>query len=170
MNDTPAPTQTIDVGADRIGYRSIGRGSPIVLANRMRGTLDTWDPLFLATLAQEHEVITFDYPGVGYSTGKLPGDIGDAAHFVDDFTRALGIGPYASLGWSWGGMVAQALVLARPERVTHGIFVGTNPPGAVEIQIQQAFLDRAFKPINDLDDEIVLFFEPKSEASRAAAK
>lgn len=171
MNDmTLAPTQTVDVGANTIAFRRTGHGSPIVLSNRMRGTIDTWDPLFLDGLAREHTVIVFDYPGVGYSTGTFPGDIGIAANIVDDFTRALGLERYAALGWSWGGTVAQALVLAHPDRATHGIFLATNPPGAVEIPIQQAFLDRAFKPVNDLDDEIVLFFEPKSAASRAAAK
>ena len=32
------------------------------------------------------------------------------------------------------------------------------------------WLERALKPINDLGDEEILFFEPKSEASRRAAK
>lgn len=36
--------------------------------------------------------------------------------------------------------------------------------------MEQAFLDSALKPINDFNDEIVLFFEPKSTDSREAAK
>ncbi|WP_198173794.1 alpha/beta fold hydrolase [Lysobacter soli] len=57
-----AETRYVQVDGDRIAYRRIGSGSPIVLANRMRGTLDTWDPLFLDTLARNHTVITFDTP------------------------------------------------------------------------------------------------------------
>jgi hypothetical protein len=45
------PPQYVTVQGNRIGYRAIGQGAPLVLANRMRGTLDTWDPLFLDTLA-----------------------------------------------------------------------------------------------------------------------
>jgi pimeloyl-ACP methyl ester carboxylesterase len=36
--------------------------------------------------------------------------------------------------------------------------------------VEQIFLDTAYKPYNDLADEIILFFEPISEVSRAAAK
>ena len=74
------------------------------------------------------------------------------------------------LGWSWGGTVAQTFLVEHPGRATHVVLIGTTPPGKGQVPIQPAFLERAFKPVNDLDDEIVLFFEPRSEASRAAAK
>lgn len=165
-----AENNYVQVNGNRIAYRTIGSGSPIVLANRMRGTLDTWDPLFLDTLAEHHTVITFDYPGVGYSTGVLPDDIGRVADFVNDFATAINLDTFAMLGWSWGGFTTQTLVLDQPERVTHAILVGTNPPGPDQLPIQQVFIERAMKPVNDLDDEEVLFFEPKSEFSRMAAK
>ena len=165
-----ARTQYIDVGGDRIAYRAIGSGSPIVAVTRMRGTLDTWDPLFLDTLAKSHRVITVDWPGVGYSKGTLPADMGQAAAFIDAFTRAMKIDRYAVMGWSWGGLASQALVTDKPERLTHAILVGTHPPGPPLQDISPAFLERAFKPVNDLADEEVLFFEPASEASRVAAK
>ncbi|HJU39431.1 MAG TPA: alpha/beta hydrolase [Tahibacter sp.] len=164
-----APTKFVAVGADRIAYRTIGSGPPIVLVTRMRGTIDTWDPLFLDTLARHRTVVTVDYPGVGHSAGTLPDDVGKAAAFVDDFATAIRLDRYAILGWSWGGLVAQALVVERPARVTHAVLVGTNPPGAVEHAIQAVFIERAVKPVNDLADEEVLFFEPASDASRAAA-
>ncbi|MDR7134374.1 pimeloyl-ACP methyl ester carboxylesterase [Lysobacter niastensis] len=165
-----AQNQYVQVNGNKIAYRSIGSGSPIVLANRMRGTLDTWDPLFLDKLAERHTVITFDYPGVGYSTGTLPDDLGKVASFVNDFTTAIKLDKFAMLGWSWGGFTTQTLLLDKPERVTHAILVGTNPPGPGQIPIQQVFIERAMKPVNDLDDEEVLFFDPKSEFSRSAAK
>jgi pimeloyl-ACP methyl ester carboxylesterase len=115
-------------------------------------------------------VVTFDYPGIGYSAGQLPDDIGKAASFVADFANALGIDRFAMMGWSWGGATAQAVMLDQPQRVTHAIILGANPPGPVERPIQQAFIERALKPVNDLADEEVLFFEPKSEFSRRAAK
>lgn len=165
-----AENQYVQVNGNTIAYRSIGSGSPIVLANRMRGTLDTWDPLFLDKLAERHTVITFDYPGVGYSSGTLPDDLGQVASFVNDFTTAIKLDKFAMLGWSWGGFTTQTLLLDQPERVTHAILVGTNPPGPGQLPIQQVFIERAMKPVNDLDDEEVLFFEPKSAFSRAAAK
>lgn len=142
----------------------------MLLLNRMRGTLDTWDPLFLDALAQSNQVIAVDYPGVGYSGGALPQEIGLASDFTLAFADALGIERFALLGWSWGGTVAQTFLVEHPHRATHVVLIGTAPPGPGGVAIQPAFLERAFKPVNDLADEIVLFFEPGSEESRAAAK
>ena len=165
-----AATRFVTVNGDQIAYRKVGSGSPVVLANRMRGTLDTWDPLFIDSLAQHHTVITFDYPGVGYSSGTLPGEMSELASVIGDFARAIDLRKFTMGGWSWGGLVAQALIIDSPELVTHGLLIGTNPPGHNELPIRQVFLDRALKPVNDLDDEEVLFFEPASERSRQAAK
>lgn len=164
-----APNQFIEVEGNRIAYRAIGSGAPMILLTRMRGTLDTWDPLFLDELAKTNRVITVDYPGVGYSTGTLPPNIGDVADFVAAFADGMGLDRFVIAGWSWGGTVAQTFLVEHPGRATHAVLIGTAPPGEV-VPIQPAFLERAFKPVNDLDDEIVLFFEPKSAASRAAAK
>ncbi len=165
-----APNQFVEVAGNRIAYRAIGQGNPMILLTRMRGTLDTWDPLFLDELANSNRVITVDYPGVGYSTGTLPPEIGDVADFVAIFADAMGLERFVLTGWSWGGTVAQTFLVEHPGRATHAILIGTAPPGKGAVPIQQAFLDRAFKTVNDLDDEIVLFFEPKSTISRAAAK
>jgi pimeloyl-ACP methyl ester carboxylesterase len=165
-----AETRYVNVGDERLAYRSIGHGSEIILTTRMRGTLDTWDPLFLDQLAERHTVITVDYPGVGYSPGSMPGDVGVIADLILRFATRIGVDRFAVLGWSWGGLVAQALLLEDPARVTHGILIGTNPPAPNPHPMQQIFIERAFKPVNDLDDEEVLFFEPTSTLSRAAAK
>ena len=164
------PTQFVQVGSDKIGYRDIGKGSPMVLLTRMRGTLDTWDPLFLDELAKHNRVISVDYPGVGYSSGKLPAGISQAAEFVVAFGNAMKLDRFILMGWSWGGTVAQTVVVDHPGRVTHAILVATAPPGKNPVAFQQAFLDRAFKPVNDLDDETVLFFDPRYKISRDAAK
>lgn len=151
-----APTLFVPVGTDQVGYRDIGKGLPMVLITRMRGTIDTWDPLFLDELAKHNRVISVDYPGVGYSSGKLPAGIGEAADFVVAFADAMKLDKFILMGWSWGGTVAQTVVV--------------DYPGRVPVAIQQAFLDRAFKPVNDLDDETVLFFDPRYKVSREAAK
>ncbi|MFV5703267.1 alpha/beta fold hydrolase [Flavobacterium sp. XS2P12] len=165
-----AKTKFAEVEGRKLAYRSIGKGTPIILINRFRGTLDTWDPLFLDKVAEKHTVITFEYTGIGSSTGTLPTDITLVAKDVKDLADYLKIKKAAVLGWSYGGLVAQAVTLLYPDLVTHSILLGTGPPGKNEIPLEQAFLDVALKPINNFDDEIVLFFEPKSEVSVAAAK
>jgi len=165
-----ASNQFTDVAGNRIAYRTIGHGAPMILLTRMRGTIDTWDPLFLDELAKSNRVITVDYPGVGYSSGALPPEIGGVADFVAAFADAMDLHTFVLAGWSWGGMVTQTFLVEHPGRATHAVLIGTTPPGPSVVPIQQAFLDRAFKTVNDLDDEIVLFFEPDSAHSRTAAK
>jgi len=165
-----APTQFVEITGKRIAYRSIGQGAPMIVLNRMRGTLDTWDPLFLDELAKSNRIVTVDYPGVGYSAGALPPEIGQVASFVAAFADALGLERFVLAGWSWGGTVAQTFLVEHPGRATHAVLIGTAPPGKGRVPIQQAFLDRALKPVNDFDDEVVLFFEPNSAVSRSAAR
>lgn len=167
---TAAETRTVQVGSDRIAYRQLGSGTPIVLVNRFRGTLDTWDPAFLDALARKHTVILFELPGVGYSQGTQPESMEQAVASLDGFAEALGLQTFDLLGWSWGGLLAQAYLIDRPARVGRVVLLATNPPGKNEIPLQPAFLDRALKPVNDLADEEVLFFEPASALSRDRAR
>ncbi|TCC98543.1 alpha/beta fold hydrolase [Pedobacter hiemivivus] len=163
-------TKLVEVEGRKLAYRSIGKGTPIIFVNRFRGTLDTWDPLFLDKMAENFNVITFEYTGIGSSTGTLPTDIAIVAKDIKDLSQALNLKKFIVLGWSYGGLVAQAATLMYPDLITHSIFIGTGPPGKNEVPLEKAFLDVALKPINNFDDEVVLFFEPKSEASVAAAK
>lgn len=165
-----AETRFADLGDRKIAYRSYGKGKAVIFVNRFRGTLDTWDPLFVASMAEKFNVIVFDYSGIGSSTGSLAPDITVVAKDVKDLADALKLDSVVVLGWSYGGLVAQTATLLYPNLVTHAVLVGTNPPGENEIPIEQAFFDAALKPLNDFEDEIVLFFEPKSESSRLAAK
>lgn len=163
-------TTYVQLNGNRIGYRSIGSGTPIVMLTRFRGTLDTWDPRFLDLLAQHHRVITVDYPGVGYSNGKLPQDIRGVAAFVKAFVTSIGLERFVVLGWSWGGIVAQTVVLEYAAMISHAVLIGTAPPGPKQADVQKVWLARALKTVNDLEDEEILFFEPSSEVSRKAAK
>lgn len=158
------------IGNQKIAYRKIGKGSPIIIANRFRGTLDTWDPLFLALLAKNNTVITFDYAGIGYSTGKLPLDIKEVAAEITKLADYLKIDKFNVMGWSYGGWVAQYAMFMNPNRVLKTVLIGTNPMGKNEVPFEPVFLERALKPVNDFEDAVVLFFEPKSAASRAAAQ
>ena len=46
-----AKTQFIESKGRKLAYRSFGEGVPMILCNRFRGMLDTWDPVFLDGLA-----------------------------------------------------------------------------------------------------------------------
>jgi pimeloyl-ACP methyl ester carboxylesterase len=80
----------IETSDRKIAYRSIGKGLPIIMVNRFRGNLDTWDPAFLDALASRFNVITIDYSGIGLSSGvSCATDILSMAKDVKDVAEAL---------------------------------------------------------------------------------
>jgi pimeloyl-ACP methyl ester carboxylesterase len=165
-----APTSFVEVGARRLAYRSIGGGKPIVLCTRFRGNLDTWDPAFLDALAASFRVITFDYSGLGRSTGERTYDPASLARDARDLVQALDLRDVVIGGWSIGGMAAQIALTTFPDRITHAVLIGTTPPGPSVAPAEQLFYDTAGKPVNSFEDEVILFFEPRLPASVAAAR
>ena len=166
-----AHTQYVDVNSRRLAYRSIGAGKPLVLCTRFRGNMDLWDPLFLDSLAATgFRVIPFDYSGLGLSTGEKSYDPVSLARDAYDLVEALGLQGVVIGGWSLGGLAAQAFIAMYPQRVTHAVLIGTGPPGLNVKDAEQLFYDTASRPMNTFEDEVVLFFEPGSPASREAAK
>jgi pimeloyl-ACP methyl ester carboxylesterase len=80
-----------DVHYRRVGPRG---GVPLVLLNRVRGTVDWWDPELLDHLAADRNVIVFDNIGVGYTTGEprdsVEGSADGAIEFIaDDISRQV---------------------------------------------------------------------------------
>jgi pimeloyl-ACP methyl ester carboxylesterase len=167
---TQAPTQFATTSNATLAYRSVGDGPPLILCNRFRGTLDDWDPKFLNALAAAFTVITFDYRGVGRSTGPAPSSVAAMAQDAKDLADALAITKFAIVGWSMGGVAAQASVALWAQSLTHVIAIGAAPLGPLQHGPDPLFLKIAAKPELDLEDEIQVFFEPRSEASRLAAK
>ncbi|WP_413576175.1 alpha/beta fold hydrolase [Bdellovibrio sp. HCB290] len=153
-----------------IAYRSVGKGYPIILANRFRGNLDTWDPAFLDALAKTNRVITYDYVGTGLSKGTQADSNLKMATEIKELAEALKIKKFAVGGWSYGGMIAQMALTEFPDIISHGILIGTRLPGADVAPPQKVFFEHALKPVNDFNDETVLFFNPAYPASMKAAK
>ena len=166
---TDTSTRYAESNGRTLAYREIGSGTPLILCLRFRGVMDSWDPAFLDALAEQFRVITFDYSGLGASTGTPSYRSEIMAQDVLDLADALGLDTFALAGWSIGGMAAQVAAVMAPERVDHLILIGSTPPGKVALPSEPIFLEHALKPDYDLADEEVLFFEPESASSRAAA-
>ncbi|XRD81666.1 alpha/beta hydrolase [Dyella halodurans] len=164
------PTQFVESKGRKLAYRVLGSGEPLILCVRFRGVLDVWDPAFLDALSRSFRVITFDYSGLGRSTGEANYDPRALAQDAVDLADALGIQRFFLAGWSLGGHAAQVVAITHPDRVRKLVLIGTCPPGKLSHGPEQVFFERALKFDNDLDDETVLFFEPASERSRMAAK
>ena len=172
-NDSPslgARTQFVDVDGRRLAYRTFGSGTPLVLCVRFRGTMDTWDPLFLDSLVEQgFQVTIFDYSGLGQSTGERTYHPASLAKDAIDLIVALELGKAVIGGWSVGGMAAQIVLAKAPQLVTHAVLIATTPPGQLVKAGEPLFYTMA-KRENDFEDFVTLFFEPASAASRAAAE
>ncbi len=169
-NFSASVTRFKNINNRNMAYRLFGKGLPILIYNRFRGILDTWDPLFLDTLAMSYQIVLFDYPGIGDSEGELSTNIVEVAQDGILLMTELGFETFHVAGWSYGGLVAQAALFTNKTRVQKAVLIGTNPPGINETPFEKAFFEHALQPTNSLEDEIVIFFEPESKASRAAAK
>jgi pimeloyl-ACP methyl ester carboxylesterase len=167
-----ATTQYATINNHKVGFRKFGKGSPLFLANRFRGTLDTWDPLFLDLLAKQNTVIIFDYSGIGYSEGELPLTMKNLSAEITNLADYLKIDKFNVMGWSYGGWVAQYVTFYNPSRVLKTVVIDANAMGKNEIAMEPAFAQSGMKANKDLqfEDYVILFFEPKSEKSRLAAK
>lgn len=116
-----APNQTVEVDGRTLAYRRFCSGPELVLCIRLRGTMDMWDPLFLDSLAEHFTVTTFDYSGLGPSTGAPNYGKIEMAKDVNDLVDALDLGKVVIGGWSLGGFAAQvSFVLSRA--LTEGIW------------------------------------------------
>lgn len=164
-----AETRTLAVDGVDVAWRRLGtaHGTPLLLLQRFRGTMDHWDPAFLDGLA-DRPVILFDSVGVGRTSGVAPPDIGAMADFAAAFARALALGPVDVLGWSMGGAVAQSLALRHPLLVRRLVVAGSGPGGVPDApRPPDKVWEVAGKPINDDEDFLYLFF-PETAAGRAA--
>ncbi|RAK53010.1 alpha/beta hydrolase [Phenylobacterium deserti] len=166
-----APNEFVEINGRRLAYRSVGEGRPILLCVRFRGNMDSWDPAFLDGLAAEgFRAIVFDYSGLGLSSGVPTYDPSEMVRDPLDLIEALQLKEVVIAGWSLGGLVAQIVVASKPGQVTHAVLIGCGPPGPLVKTAEQLFYDTAGIEVYGLEEEEILFFEPKSARSRAAAQ
>jgi pimeloyl-ACP methyl ester carboxylesterase len=123
------PTRFARNGSVALAYDVRGRGSPLVLIQGVGVGRWGWEPV-AARLARRFQVITIDNRGIGasdtapehYSTQMM----------ADDVLAVLdhaGIQQATVVGTSLGGMIAQELAFAHPERVDKLVLVATIPGG-----------------------------------------
>lgn len=160
----------IEADGIRFAYRTFGKPSdvPLVFCQRFRGTIDDWDPAFVNALAKERTVILFDSAGVGLSSGEVAESFNGTAKYAVTFIEALGLKQVDLLGFSMGGYIAQLVTLDRPDLVRRLILAGTGGGTGEGTQMgKPEVFQVAFKPVNEPEDFLYLFFEP-TETSRAA--
>ncbi len=107
------------VGEIELSYERAGSGPSMLVIMGMSGTFDHWDAGFLGDLRSDFDVTVYDHRGVGSSTrlGQEQLTIAQLAEDAAGLLAALQVDTAHVLGISMGGMVAQELALAHPERI-----------------------------------------------------
>ena len=123
------PTHLARNGPVTLAYDLRGRGSPLVLIQGVGVGRWGWEPV-ADRLARRFQVITIDNRGIGASDTP-PGHY-STRMMAEDVLAVLdhaGIRRASLIGTSLGGMIAQELALAHPERVDKLVLVATIPGG-----------------------------------------
>jgi 3-oxoadipate enol-lactonase len=109
---------SVDVGGTELHYVRAGAGEPMLLIQGMSATHMTWGQPFLSPLEESFDCIVFDNRGMGLSgRAELPFTIADLTGDTIGLLDALEIERAHVVGISMGGMIAQELALAQPERI-----------------------------------------------------
>jgi pimeloyl-ACP methyl ester carboxylesterase len=131
------------------------------------GTMETWDPRFVDALAKHYRVVIFDNAGIG-DTQALPAPltIDAMADQTSALIDSLGLRKPDVLGWSMGGMIAQALAIRHPTQVRRLVLCATFPGTGKVVQPSQAAIN-ALSSTNPKAVAADLF--PTNPAAAAAA-
>ena len=124
--------RNVTVGGLRIavkqrGYSTPDGPRPLLLINGIGATGELFEP-FVDILEDldTREVITFDAPGVGFSTTPFyPPTLRQLAHTVAGIIDQLDHRQVDVLGLSWGGALAQEFAYRHPDKVGRLVLVAT---------------------------------------------
>nr|WP_175501210.1 alpha/beta hydrolase [Poseidonocella pacifica] len=118
--------QLIDIDGTTVHAHVEGNGPDLILIHGASGNTRDFTFDLVDRLSDRYRVIAFDRPGLGW-TDRLPGKSGpsnttsetpeEQAILLDAAAEVLGVERAVILGHSYGGAVALAWALERPEKV-----------------------------------------------------
>lgn len=125
----------VKVDGLRFGYRTGGRGFPLVMVMGRSGTMAEWDPQLIKQLIRNHRVVIFDNRGMGTtSDGYSPKKVTIPLMAQDTLAlaSALHIKRFDIMGWSMGGEISQQVTVDAPSRVRKLVLCATGAGGPTE--------------------------------------
>ena len=139
-----------------LDVHTLGKGQPLLLLTGYAMTTEMWDKVFIKDLATSRHIILLDNVGMGPSRAET-GTVISIQRMANDAVAvldALKINKCDILGWSMGGIIAQELALARPDKVRSLVLLSS----ASEI----SFLQPGLKRINSMDETSIrkAMFQP----------
>ena len=146
---TPAPTPAqrsgeVEFDGNTVSYSCAGEGSPTVMleaGSDSPGT-DSWPPAFIAPIAEETTVCTYDRLGTGSGSSAAPDHpriFEDLVGVLDGVLGALELEPpYVMAGQSAGGNIVIAYAEAHPDRVAALVPIEAYHDDPAEVMAWQA--------------------------------
>jgi 3-oxoadipate enol-lactonase len=108
----------VAVRGTELHYERAGGGEPLLLIQGMSGTHVSWGEPFRLALEESFDVVAFDNRGIGLSAAiSEPFTIAEMAEDTVALLDELEIESAHVVGISMGGMIAQELALAQPQRL-----------------------------------------------------
>ncbi len=166
------PTKFVETNGVKFAYRSYGKEGdiPVVYFNHLTANLDNCDPRIMDAIAANRQIISFDYRGVGATTGKQGTSIADMAKDAIAFIHALGYNQVDIMAFSMGGFITQELLLVEPALARKIILAGTGPRGGggVSAVVGLTYKDILKGLFTFRDPKFYLFFTQNKVGKQAA--
>jgi pimeloyl-ACP methyl ester carboxylesterase len=167
------PTQFVTAANGiRFAYRRLGskKDIPIIYFNHLTANMDNCDPRVMDGMATHHEIISFDYRGVGATSGEDAKSISDMAKDCIAFIKALGYEKVDIMAFSMGGFISQELMEMEPTLVRKLILAGTGPRGGKGVSdvVKLTCWDILKGYVTFVDPKFYLFFTSTQNGKSAA--
>lgn len=134
--------QCMEIPGAKIAFKSVGSGKPLIMCTGYATNMDMWSEPMIGYLKEHFRIITFDYRGMGLSSGSPETiTIGSMADDLRQIMQALNIGKANILGWSMGGFVAQIFAVRYPEMVDKLVLYASNCGGEEAVPPDQKTID-----------------------------
>jgi aminoacrylate hydrolase len=145
-----------DASGASVAYEVAGDGEALVLIAGLGGRGEFWQAQ-VAPFACRFRTITFDHRGIGGSTGAPPYAAEQWAQDVIALLDHLGIERAHLVGHSTGGVIAQVMASAYPERVASAVLAAT-----------WATPDERFRAVFELRREVLTKLGPEAYSQLAS--
>ena len=167
------PTKFVEANGIKFAYRSYGKEGdiPVIYFNHLTANLDNCDPRIMDAIAANRQIISFDYRGVGATTGDQGTSIPDMAKDAIAFIHALGYKQVDIVAFSMGGFITQELLLIEPTLARKIVLAGTGPRGGKGVSdvVGLTYKD-IFKGLFTFRDPKFYLFFTQNKVGKAAAR
>lgn len=167
------PTQFVEANGIKFAYRFYGKEGdiPVIYFNHLTANMDNCDPKIMDAIAAHRQIISFDYRGIGATTGRQGESLADMAKDGIAFIHALGYNQVDIVAFSMGGFITQEILLVEPQLARKAILAGTGPRGGAGIPdvVGRTYGDIFRGLLSFRDPKFYLFFN-QNKIGKAAAR